>query len=195
MALNDLASIAEIVGALTVVVTLIYLTLELRRNTAATRQQSYHDIVTRRSAWFEMMTVLPAFTKIFIKGQNADDLDEVESQQYVAGMISFMSHFQDVYLQHRSGIVEKGVWDAERKMLAAATSAKGFKNWWKEASQYFIDEFVEEIEHIETVYPVIYDRENMRWARPDGELPWQTANLHDMNHSKNSPAKATESDA
>ncbi|MGR8948221.1 MAG: hypothetical protein ACU84Q_09260 [Gammaproteobacteria bacterium] len=195
MTLHDLASIAEIVGALAVVVTLIYLTLELRRNTAATRQQSYHDIVTRRAAWFDTMTRHAEFTEIFIKGQNAEDLDEVESQQYVAGMITFLSHFQDVYLQHRSGIVEKGVWDAERKMLAAVTSAKGFKNWWTEASQYFIDEFVEEVERIETVYPVIYDRDNMRWARPDSELPWLATNLHGVKRTKNSPNQPIESDA
>ena len=184
MSLADFASVAEIVGALGVVITLIYLTLELRRNTAATRQQSYHNLVTRRSTWFDNFTLNPDLVKIFIAGQNADDLDEIESQQYVGAMITFISHFQDVYMQHRSGIVEKSVWDAERKMLAAVTSAKGFQNWWKEASQYFVSEFIEEVARIEGVYPVIYDRENRRWARPGSEFPWQASKLSDDSQSQ-----------
>ena len=52
MTLAVFASLAEIVSALAVVMTLIFLVLELRRNTTATRQQSYHSIVSRRADLF-----------------------------------------------------------------------------------------------------------------------------------------------
>ena len=194
MSLADFASVAEIVGAIGVIITLIYLTLELRRNTAATRQQSYHNLVTRRSTWFDNYTLNPDLVKIFIAGQSGDDLDEIESQQYVGAMLTFMSHFQDVYMQHRSGIVEKSVWDAERKMLAAATSSEGFQNWWKKASQYFVNEFVEEVGRVGGVYPVIYDRANRRWVRPENQRPWEASKLSGDGQSQEPHHNSLESD-
>ena len=171
MTLGDLADLADIVGAIGVIATIIYLAVEIRRNTAATRQQSYHDLVTRRADWFQALADSRDLTKIFWTGMNGDRLDETDSQRFTAYMINCMSHYQDVYLQHRVGIVEKGVWTAERRILGAIAHAPGFNGWWQEANQYFMPEFVDEVTRVEHVDPVIYDQESDKWSRAGGKIP------------------------
>lgn len=168
MTLAVFASLAEIVSALAVVMTLIFLVLELRRNTTATRQQSYHSIVSRRAdLFFQGISKDKETIEIFAKGLNAGDLDALDAQRYLTAMINILSHFQDVYMEFNAGIVEHSVWAAERRLLAAFKSQPGFKNLWRELNQYFLPEFIEEVARIEPIRLVVYDPETHDWKRPD----------------------------
>ena len=99
MNLDELAALAEIVGALGVVLTLIFLAIELRKNTLATRQQSYNNIVARRSAVFDTLSENRDMTEIWITGLVGEDFDGVDSTRFTLQMINLMSHYQDIYLQ------------------------------------------------------------------------------------------------
>ena len=48
---DALGAIAEAVGAIGVIGTLLYLSVELRKSTIATRQQSYHNIISVMLLW------------------------------------------------------------------------------------------------------------------------------------------------
>ena len=171
MTLGNLADFADIIGAFGVIATIIYLAVEIRRNTAATRQQSYHNLVTRRADWFQALADSRDLTRVFFTGMNGERLDEMDSQRFIAYMINCMSHYQDVYLQHRAGIVEKDVWSAERRILGAIVHTPGFNSWWLEGNQYFMPEFVDEVARVEHVNPVVYDPESGQWSRPGGKIP------------------------
>lgn len=168
MNLTEFASIAEIISAVGVIATLFFLAVELRKNTTATRQQSYHNIVSRRATLFhDGISKDRESIEIFAKGLNAGDLDELDAQRYLLAMVNILSHFQDVYMEYQSGIVEQSVWDAERRVLAALSGQPGFMNLWRELNQYFLPEFIEEVNEIEPINPVVYDAENHDWARPN----------------------------
>jgi len=168
MNLNDLAAVAEIVGALGVILTLVFLAIELRKNTLATRQQSYHTIVSRRSSVFDEISDTREMTEIWIAGLVGADLDGVDSTRFTLQMINLMSHYQDIYLQNKAGIVETSIWEAERKILGANLYQPGFNQWWAEASQYFMADFVKAVSEITPVHMVEFNREKLDWHRPGG---------------------------
>ena len=169
MILSDLANFAEIVSAIGVVGSLIFLAVEIRKNTTATTRQSYHSIVTRRAVLFrESMSENRESAEIFAKGLAAGDLDTIDAQRFLGGMLNWMSHFQDVYMQFRSGIVEEDVWDAERRFIAAMSGQPGFRNWWREANQYYLPDFIEEVSRVKPLNLVSYDPDTHDWSRPAG---------------------------
>jgi hypothetical protein len=156
----------DIVGALAVVVSLVYVAIQIRQNTKATRQQSYHDLITRRSqVFFGKVAESRDVSKLWVAGGSGEALDEIDSQRFVSLMIDLMSHFQDVYLQHQSGVIEDHVWLAERRILAAVISAPVFVEFWEAISQYFLAEFIEEVAKVEPIDLVTYDQETNKWAR------------------------------
>jgi hypothetical protein len=162
---DAIGATGDILGAFAVVISLGYVAVQIRQNTKATRQQSYHDLVTRRSQWFYALVATRDVANIRIAGAAGETFDRVDSQRFVALMINFMSHFQDVYLQRATGIVEEHVWLAERRFLAAVNSAPGFVDWWKSASQYFLPEFVQEVAKVKPIDMVSFDQETAKWAR------------------------------
>ena len=172
MTLSEFASFAEIVSAVGVIASLIFLAIEIRKSTTATRQQSYHSFVTRRSALlYEGLAESREMADIFAKGVAAEELDAIDSQRFLTNMVNLMSHFQDVYMQYRAGIVEPEFWAAERRIVAALAGQKGFSNWWREASQYYLPEFIEEVARVEPLNLVVFDPKTRDWSRPAGVYP------------------------
>ena len=165
---DAMGAIAEVLGAIGVIGTLMYLAVELRKSTTATRQQSYHSIVTRRTEIFDGIVRDRKLMDIWMTGFSGGDLDELDSNRFFYQTTNYMSHFQDVYMQFRAGTVESKVWEAERRMLGASLPQPGFLSWWQEAEQYFMPEFVEAVAGVEPVKLVIFDQETRKWGRPGG---------------------------
>jgi len=189
MNLADFASVAEIVSALGVIATLLFLAVELRKNTKATRQQSYHTIVSRRAAiFFEGISRDRETIEIFAKGLNAGDLDEFDAQRFLVTMTNLLSHFQDVYTEYQSGIVEKEVWVAERQLLAGFSGQPGFRNLWRELNQYYLPQFIAEVARIEPINLVVYNPETHDWERPDSLY---LASINSRESSSDDPESAT----
>jgi len=162
---DAIGATADLFAAIAVVVSLGYVAVQIRQNTKATRQQSYHDLITRRSlVFFGKAAESREITELWIAGLSGEALDDVDSQRFVSLMIDFMSHFQDVYIQKLTGVVEEHVWLAERRLLAAVRSAPIFTEFWKVLSQYFLPEFIEEVSRLEPIDMVTFDQRTKKWT-------------------------------
>ena len=161
---DALGAVGELVGAAAVVLTLGYLAVQIRQSSKSSRQQSYHDLVTRRSDFFNKMVESNDVTAIFLAGVRGDSMNEIEAQRFTSSMLNYVSHFQDVYLQRKSGLIEESVWLAERQFLAAAVALPGFAAWWQAATQYYLPEFIVEVAKLEPIPVVLMDQETGDWA-------------------------------
>jgi hypothetical protein len=162
---DALGAIGELVGATAVVLTLGYLAVQIRQSSKSSRQQSYNDLVTRRSDIYNKMVESDDFTTLAIAGMRGDSMNEIEAQRFTAWMLNYVSHIQDVYLQHRNGVVEKPVWLAERQFLAVLMGLPGCVEWWQAATQYFLPDFITEVATLEPIPVVVMDQETGRWIR------------------------------
>ena len=161
---DAIGAIGELVGAAAVVLTLGYLAVQIRQSSKSSRQQSYHDLVTRRTDFFNHMVESDDVTAIVIAGLRGDPMDEIRAQRFTASMFNYLSHFQDVYLQRKSGLIEESVWRAERQFLAAAIALPGFAAWWQAAKQYYLPEFITEAAKLEPIPVVVMDQETGNWT-------------------------------
>lgn len=161
---DALGAVGELVGAAAVVLTLAYLALQVRESSRASRQQSYNDLVTRRSNFYDHFADSDETTAILIAGCRGEKMDEVKAQRFTSLMLNYVSHFQDVYLQYKNGLVEENVWRAERQFLAVMLGLPGPAAWLRAASQYYLPEFLTELESIDPVPVVLMDQETGEWT-------------------------------
>jgi len=159
-----LGAIGELVGAGAVVLTLGYLAVQIRQSSKSSRQQSYHDLVTRRSDFYNKMVESNDVTAITIAGMRGDSMNEIEAQRFTSSMLNYVSHFQDVYLQRKSGLIEESVWLAESQFLAVVMGLPGFVDWWQAATQYFLPDFITEVAKLEPIPVVVMDQETGKWT-------------------------------
>jgi len=176
MNIQDWGAVGEIVGAIGVIVTLIYLAVEVRKNTVALRQQTYNDIVTRHGEWLDYISSDRDRMKLFMDGVSGGRLDHIDSQRFTNTMLKIMSHFQDLHLQYEAGIVEDVVWESQCRFLGALVELPGFKNWWPEAKQYFSPELWKVVEMLKPTKLVQYDEESGTWGRPGGAFRRSSGN-------------------
>lgn len=159
-----LGNYGEFVGAVAVVATLAYLTFQIRQNTSAIRQQSYNDILQRRSAWFEGPTRDRELMNLFGQGTNGEPFDGVDAARFTFLLVTYVSHIQDCYLQYRAGIVERSVWESELAIFSASFNSPGYQAWWKVGRQFFLPEFIEALEkEANPISLVLYDPKTNEW--------------------------------
>jgi hypothetical protein len=106
---DALGAVSELVGAAAVVLTPGYLAVQIRQTGNSTRQQSYHDRVTRRAECFVNMVESDDITRIIIAGCRSAPRNEIEARRFTSWMLNHVSHIQDVYLQRNGGLIEEPV--------------------------------------------------------------------------------------
>ena len=168
MSIQDWGAIGELIGSVAVLATLIYLALQLKSSNKASRQKSHSDILERRQELLSMQTRDAEFIEIWSKGCLRQPLTPIEAQRFTTYGVSFMSHVQDTYIQFQAGLVSEDVWEAEKTIAAPLFSQPGFIDWWDQAKQFHIPEFVQAIDTLPKINLVLYDSQTGTWSTPEG---------------------------
>jgi hypothetical protein len=165
MDIQTLGNLAEVIGSLAVLITLIYLSIQTKQTVTNARQSSHSDILTRRQ---ELMILLMErdLIEVWSKGCSRQQMDSIDAQRFTSFAVSFLSHVQDTYIQFKAGLVDEGVWEAERALLAVSFSQPGFLDWWEQGQQFVTAEFARVIEKSKTTHFVLYDPGTQTWSRP-----------------------------
>ena len=125
-----LGNFGEFFGAIVIVVTLIYLAVQLKQNTASVKASAYQGWV---AANVEINTALsnPAQSQIIAAG-NLDSTN-LTGETFVAFAmvnIAIMQMAQSTDYLYRSGSLDRELWEAEMNRTAGILGAPGVRQWW-----------------------------------------------------------------
>jgi len=138
-----IGAIGEIVGALAVVVSLVYLGLQIRTQNNETQMSSVHDILEA------LRNEVSAFKNsenatLYAKGTaDFDCLSDAEQIQYIALSLGPMRVWEEAYLQYVSGRLEEKTWNALRAQYVDIRSAPGPERVWQLRKHTFSEDFRE----------------------------------------------------
>lgn len=148
---DAIGAIGEIVGAIAVVITLIYLSVQLKQNTSSLKANSYQGWM---SANIQINSAIsnPEQSKIIAAGNlNPKDLTTDTFISYAMVHMSMMQMAQSIDYLYRSGNLDRGLWEAEMNRAAGILAAPGVRQWWDEGGKtQLAPEFVEQIESIQS---------------------------------------------
>ena len=140
----------EIVGAIAVVISLIFVGVELQQNTASNQSAAYQSWV---AANLELNTsVIPEDAISSITQGMFDSRNLTEDTQLPFAMWNF-SYFQQIqatnYL-YRTGTIDRALWEVEINRGAIHLQLPGVREWWEAGGKNQLDpSFVELIESVE----------------------------------------------
>ena len=140
--LADLANLAEIVGAIAIIISLVYVGQELRANTAAVKAASLPSITNASSA--SMLAVVESrdFADIRLQGDHdPTQLSEADKLRYVLYERQMWLHFQNVWTQWKLGVIDDGVWAGYQKVVCdelVGTDAR--LTWWNQNHAYSLSD-------------------------------------------------------
>src|SRR5256885_584329 len=96
MNLNDLANLGQIVGALAVVVSLIYVAHQIRQNTNAVRTATAQSVHEHFASWYHLLDSDESLSQVVIDGlKDYGSLSEKNKARFVATFMAYLSYSQN----------------------------------------------------------------------------------------------------
>ena len=171
MSLSDLASIGSFVSGIAVVVTLIFLFLQMRQanlNQRALMQQMRSartiDTILTESGRYLCETMALAFGN--------SEMDETQTLSFVQSMSATLVNWEDSFLQLKAGTLDASSFDPDDNALRRSASIPAFRVAWRMNKEFFskgFREYVDKIMHdAKVVQPPTY--KSMWAAMMDEEL-------------------------
>lgn len=130
--LESLANLGEIIGAVAVVVSLVYLAVQVRQNTRAQRTENFSRALDRVAAIQSSLAQDSETAVVFSKGVvDPDSLTPRERIRFTWAMYELFGAFEFMFLASRDTAIPEEVW--ERWSLAGAwwLTFPGVQAWWQ----------------------------------------------------------------
>ena len=144
MDLTQLANLGEFIGGVAVLVTLVYLALQVRLNTQSNRYLFTQNLVTNEAHANLMVATHGDLAEIIqntATGQH-ETLAPTDRLRMNAYMYSVYSQIDMAYHQYRAGQLEERVWQRWDYEIPVFLGVPGFAMWWTQDKQRFSSDFV-----------------------------------------------------
>jgi hypothetical protein len=132
MSLEDLGNIGEFVAAVAVVISLIYLAVQIRQNTESLHAATFQDIIREGNVFLRDLSVHPELARIWRSGLDSlESLSADDRARFHYLILSFYRRVENVYQQSRRRLMHD---DDTRGPLASSFDAlarPGARAWWE----------------------------------------------------------------
>jgi hypothetical protein len=141
MDIMELGAIGELVGGVAVIVTLIYLALQVRNGAQEQRAASMSN------ATHELATVAAAFASeegaaVFLDAMDRfDSLETRDRLRFSGPMVHYIRVVEQLYYQYQDGRVPPQIWNGFLTQLRDYAAYQGFQSWWRTRSHWYEEPF------------------------------------------------------
>ena len=137
-----MGSIAEVVGAVGVVVSLLYLALQIRMQNRQARLEVVNELARQRNEYSGSLADNHELAEVWLRGLNSyEDLSEVERVRFSAHIARMVRVMESLY-QHRTEDQFAGEnWEAFEQYIRDVFSYPGAQQWWRIRSSHFTQPF------------------------------------------------------
>ena len=166
MTLDGWASVAEIVGAFAVVVTLIYLALQVRQSTTSTKANAYQNWLAVHDSVISSFDDL-RLSEIINQGMlDSRNLTEENYVWFISWLRRYLYMQQAQFDLYKKGVVDEELWECNLNDLMGVFRFPGVQQYWEAgAKEHFTSQFVKVVENSETFSPMFL------WSKEKGFYP------------------------
>jgi len=143
MTLQDWGALGELVGGVAIIVSLIYVGLQIRQGTQASRAATLQSF-SAQYADLIMQITREDFRDIFWRGVGGlENLQKSEIAAFMAFLASIMRTFESFFFQKKEGLFDDRLFDAWMVQCIDLFGGKGGREYWELRKHQFSTEFVE----------------------------------------------------
>ena len=147
--LESLANLGEIIGAIAVVVSLIYLAVQVRQNTHAQRTENFSRALDRVAAMQASLSQDSDAAIVFAKGvADPTALSTTERIQFTWVMYELFGAFEFMFMASNTDAIPEEVWQRWSSAVAWWLTFPGIQIWWQVRPIPFTDSFTSYVESL-----------------------------------------------
>jgi hypothetical protein len=131
---DAIGAIAELLGAIGVIVSLVYLAVQLKQNTQALRASSYQMLRQEVTETFQSRVATHGLRRSIREGlSDFAQLDEGDAFEFGYWANGIVNTYDNAYYQYRVGMLDRDRWEQQRAALVSMFGNPSFVMWWKTA--------------------------------------------------------------
>ena len=147
MDLNDLGNIGEFVGSIGVVVSLVFVGLEIRKNTKETRRTNARYTASDHAKALHAFLRDDEIATIAVTGfGDIGSMPPVERYRFDLLLLVWLQAIEQAFADFRNGDLDEDLLVGYRNAIPSVLNAPGGSAWWKERKYWFSHAFRAEVE-------------------------------------------------
>jgi hypothetical protein len=159
-----ISAVGQIVGALAVVISLIYVAREIRSNARAARDASERSMSDRISQIIQQLSSRPELRELYYRGiRDYESLEGADLVGFGVFMLEVFRSNEELYYQLLEGKLDPRLWSGPEAALRGINAYPGVQAWWRLRSHWFSAEYAKHINELQqTAKPPRMYREPMK---------------------------------
>jgi hypothetical protein len=151
---DAVSAVAESVGAVGVVATLVYLAVQIRSNTRALRAATYDSFVSQFRDWNAPLRANPQLSAQFgTQIEEIETLDEESRKHATHVFFDFLKLAENLHYQYRMGMVDDSLWSGWDNFFHHYLNAPGMVWYWERRKGFCDPAFREWVERLHAEKP------------------------------------------
>ena len=161
---SKLADLSEIFSSIAIVITLIYLAIEITQNTDAIEGQTRQAVLTSAQAEITLLLDNPDLVRSLAGLEQLSETDSIRLDNFLA--LALRSR-EFSWLQYQSGSIDEAQWATEEVVLISIFDSEIARLWWQRMGrEVFGEEFVDFVDELISGIPATNSiwRTSATWA-------------------------------
>ena len=143
---DAIGAIAELVGAVAVVVTLIYLAIQIRQSNTSARVAARLEMTRQYSDFADGLINNPEANRVLRSGLAEEQLNESDQLMFAALMHKCFWYFSAMHFQQAVHSFSDDEWYQSKRLIRRITSNPGARSWWEQNKSEYSPSFVDFLE-------------------------------------------------
>jgi len=147
--LSDWASIAEIIGAFAVVISLAYVGVQVNDSASAVRSASANDANEAVQNWYLQIGSDQQTSDLFYKALTSNEpLSNQEEFQFLMMFHGVFLAFQNSYLLAEEGTIDVDLREALTRAILGVKDTPGMRRYWRQRRSYLHSDFASYVDQL-----------------------------------------------
>jgi len=147
--LVEYASIAEIIGAFAVVISLIYVGVQVNDSTSAVRAASANDVNVALQSWYLQIGSDQQTSELFYEALMSEEaLSNKEEFQFLMMLHGAFLAFQNSYLLAEEGTIDSELREAITAAIGGIKQLPGMRRYWRQRKSYLHSGFADYVDQL-----------------------------------------------
>jgi len=142
LSLEQASNLAELIGVALVIISIFYLTVQVRQNTKAMRIQTVHDLSVMYIEVQSSISQNKEMMALMQRGQfEYETLNPQEQARFGLQVAALLRMFGDLHYQHLQGTLDQSQWLGFKCLVEDSFSYAGFQAVWNIRRHHHSEEF------------------------------------------------------
>ena len=142
MTLENINYIAQTIGVLAILASLVFLAIQVRQNSAITRAQVHQQVADAFTVYLETMANHSAVVFAGTSGNKGmTSLSDEELLRFSFIMAGLFKIWENAFYQYKSGFLDERTWQSNVTWMLTWFHMPGVQTWWGVRKGLFAAEF------------------------------------------------------